>query len=162
MRKQADRPASEPQHQEPQSRLRDDLAFHPKPSRRRRKMWQFGAIALGAVIAVVVIDRSTARSPGAGQPPGPAQVQPQALPVQAGPVVRQNVPIFIEGLGTVQAFRSVLVRAQVNGYLQSINFTEGQTVKPGDLLAEIDPRPNAAALAQAQARSLDRPPHSLR
>ena len=62
------------------------------------------------------------------------------------------MPVFAEGIGTVQAFQSVLIQARVSGWLNSVAFKEGQEVKPGELLAEIDPRPYAAALAQAQAK----------
>jgi multidrug efflux system membrane fusion protein len=61
------------------------------------------------------------------------------------------VPIHAEGIGTVQAFNSVLVRARVDGQLDSVTFTQGQDVKAGDVLAQIDPRPYQAALAQAKA-----------
>jgi multidrug efflux system membrane fusion protein len=73
------------------------------------------------------------------------------VPVTAVRVARQDVPEFTRGIGTVQAYRQVLVRARVDGNLDSIHFREGQDVHPGDLLAEIDPRPYAATLAQAQA-----------
>ena len=75
-----------------------------------------------------------------------------APPVTVAQAVRKDVPIFAGGIGTVQAFRSVLVRARVDGTLDRIAFTEGQEVKPGDVLAVIDPRPYAALLAQAQAK----------
>ncbi len=73
-------------------------------------------------------------------------------PVTVARVSRQDVPEYVQGIGTVQAYRSVLVRARVDGTLEKIAFREGQTVHPGDLLAQIDPRPYAAALAQAQAK----------
>jgi multidrug efflux system membrane fusion protein len=73
-------------------------------------------------------------------------------PVTVTQATTQDVPIFASGVGTVQAYRSVLVRARVDGTLEKIYFREGQDVKPGDPLAEIDPRPYAAALAQAQAK----------
>ena len=73
-------------------------------------------------------------------------------PVTVVRVTRADVPEYASGIGTVQAYRSVLVRARVDGQLDSIAFQEGQTVHPGDLLAQIDPRPYAATLAQAQAR----------
>jgi multidrug efflux system membrane fusion protein len=80
-----------------------------------------------------------------------ARAQMAPPPVTIGQAVRRDVPIFSSGIGTVQAYRSVLVRARVDGTLERIAFTEGQDVKPGDLLAVIDPRPYAALLAQAQA-----------
>ena len=73
-------------------------------------------------------------------------------PVTIGQAARQDVPVYATGLGTVQAYQSVLVRARVDGTLERIAFIEGQDVKPGDLLAVIDPRPYAALLAQAQAK----------
>jgi membrane fusion protein, multidrug efflux system len=76
-----------------------------------------------------------------------------AIPVTTARVTRQNVPIFAEGIGSAQAFQSVLIQARVTGWLDRIAFNEGQEVKPGDLLAQIDPRPYAAALAQAEAKS---------
>jgi membrane fusion protein, multidrug efflux system len=66
-------------------------------------------------------------------------------------VTHANVPIYLSGLGTVQAFYTVTVTARVDGELQNIAFTEGQTVHKGDLLAQIDPRPNQAAYEQAVA-----------
>jgi multidrug efflux system membrane fusion protein len=81
--------------------------------------------------------------------PAAAQAPP---PVTVATATRQDVPIFASGIGTVQAYRSVLVRARVDGTLDKIAFREGQDVKPGDLLAEIDPRPYAATLAQARAK----------
>jgi multidrug efflux system membrane fusion protein len=62
-----------------------------------------------------------------------------------------DVPVYLEGLGTVQAFYTVTVTARIDGELQKIDFTEGQTVRKGDLLAQIDPRPNQAAYSQAVA-----------
>ena len=73
-------------------------------------------------------------------------------PVTVVRVAKQDVPVYVSGIGTVQAYRSVLVRARVDGQLENIVFREGQTVHPGDLLAQIDPRPYAATLAQAQAK----------
>jgi multidrug efflux system membrane fusion protein len=75
-----------------------------------------------------------------------------AVPVTVVKVQRRDVPEFVRGIGNVQAYRSVLVRARVDGTLEKITFREGQEVKPGDILAEIDPRPYAATLAQARAK----------
>jgi len=70
--------------------------------------------------------------------------------VVTAPVVRQDVPVNVEGIGTVEAFNTVTVRARVDGLLQKVEFTEGQEVKVGDLLAQIDPRPYEAKLDQVQ------------
>lgn len=77
-----------------------------------------------------------------------------AIAVDAASVTHADVPIYLQGLGTVQAFYTVTVTARVDGELQSIAFTEGQTVHKGDLLAQIDPRPNQAAYNQALATKL--------
>ncbi len=71
-------------------------------------------------------------------------------PVRAATAVTQNVPYFLNGLGTVIPSGDVLVQSRVDGQLIKIHFKDGQRVKAGDLLAEIDPRPFLAALEQAQ------------
>ena len=76
----------------------------------------------------------------------------QPVPVLVAPAEQKDVPIYLEGLGTVQAFNTVTVKAMVDGPLNSVNFTEGQDVKKGDLLAQIDPRTYQAALDQAKGK----------
>src|SRR5271165_3401164 len=70
---------------------------------------------------------------------------PPAIAVDSAAVTHADVPIYLSGLGTVQAFYTVTVTARVDGELQKVAFTEGQTVHKGDLLAQIAPRPNQAA-----------------
>jgi multidrug efflux system membrane fusion protein len=77
---------------------------------------------------------------------------PASIPVQAAVALQADVPVYLNGLGTVQAFNTVTVKAKVDGELQQVLFTEGQTVKKGDLLAVIDPRPFQAAFDQASAK----------
>jgi multidrug efflux system membrane fusion protein len=74
--------------------------------------------------------------------------------VSASRAQRQDVPIYLIGLGTVQAYNSVVVKSRVDGQIVKINFTEGKDVHAGDVLVEIDPRPYEAALNQAQANKL--------
>lgn len=74
------------------------------------------------------------------------------VPVIAGSVERKDVPIFLEGLGTVQAFNTVTVRTRVDGQVVRVRFVEGQEVHRGDLLAEIDPAPYQAVLDQNTAK----------
>src|SRR6266550_2912496 len=80
-----------------------------------------------------------------------APAPPPAVSVVAGVVAQHDVPIYLSGVGTVIAYNTDVVRAQIQGQIISINFTEGQTVHAGDLLAQIDPRPYQAQLDQVTA-----------
>jgi multidrug efflux system membrane fusion protein len=73
---------------------------------------------------------------------------PPVVPIVAGTVAQHDVPIYLTGVGTVIAYNTDVVRAQIQGQLISINFTEGQKVHAGDLLAQIDPRPYQALIDQ--------------
>jgi multidrug efflux system membrane fusion protein len=88
-----------------------------------------------------------ASGPAPGQSGGPAPIA-----VSVTPVKRKDFPLILEGLGQVQAYNTVLVRARVDGQINKIAFKEGQMVNQGDLLAQIDPRPFQAALDQATAK----------
>ncbi|MCO6417859.1 efflux RND transporter periplasmic adaptor subunit [Siccirubricoccus sp. KC 17139] len=83
------------------------------------------------------------------RPGGPGNIP---VPVTAAAARVQDLPILLEAIGTVQALNTITVRAQVDGQLLEIAFTEGQMVKQGDVLARIDPRPYQAALDQAVAK----------
>jgi multidrug efflux system membrane fusion protein len=86
--------------------------------------------------------------------PGRAELRVQTqreTPVTAGTAETRNVPVYVEGLGTVQAFNMVSVKTRVDGQITDVLFKEGQDVKVGDPLFQIDPRPFEAALQQAQA-----------
>ena len=85
--------------------------------------------------------------------------QPASVPAAASPVpvvtaqVQQHdEPIVLSGLGTVEALNTASIQSQVTGVLEGVDFTEGQTVKKGDVLAKIDPRLYEAALKQAQGQ----------
>jgi len=85
--------------------------------------------------------------------PAAAATKNAAAPinVDTAGVIQADVPIYLQGLGAVQAFYTVTVTARVDGELQKVGFVEGQTVRKGDLLAQIDPRPTRASLEQAVA-----------
>ena len=110
------------------------------------------AILVALVIAglaaggVLVLTHGRARETAATPPPAPL-----AVPVVAGTVRSGDVPIYLRGIGTVIAYNTVVVRSQIQGQITKITFTEGQTVKAGDTLAEIDPRPYQAQLDQMMA-----------
>jgi multidrug efflux system membrane fusion protein len=81
----------------------------------------------------------------------PARV---AVPVKIASVEKADFPVYLTGLGTVQGFNTVQVRTRVDGQIDKITFAEGQVVKEGDTLVEIDPRPFQAALDQAKAKKV--------
>lgn len=93
----------------------------------------------------------TSGSKGSGGSPAPSAAG-SAVPVTAALSARRDVPVYLEGLGNVQAFNTVTIRTQVDGQLNKIAFKEGQEVHTGDLLAQIDPRTFQAAVDQAQAK----------
>jgi membrane fusion protein, multidrug efflux system len=123
------------------------------PPRRRRNLSVWIAIlaALGAAAAVAWqkfehAAPSTGREESSGRPAQPPQT------VRVAPVTLGDMPLTIDALGTVTPFETVTIRTQIAGTLQNVGFTEGQIVKAGDFLAQIDPRPYEAALAQAQGQ----------
>ena len=109
--------------------------------------------AIGAIVLVALVGLGVVWKFGLGPqtPPAAAQAGPQAIPVTAGTVTAQDVPVFLQGIGTVQAYNSVAVKSRVDGQIVKVNFKEGDEVKEGEPLFEIDPRPFQAALEQAQA-----------
>jgi membrane fusion protein, multidrug efflux system len=104
-----------------------------------------GAVAL--LILVLIAWRVVVHKPADAA----ARKEPPAIAVDTAVAKHADVPVYLQGLGTVQAFYTVTVTARVDGEIQKIGFTEGQTVRKGDLLAQIDPRPNQAAYEQAVA-----------
>ena len=86
-----------------------------------------------------------------GRDPVPASAPPQPVPVIATTVQEHDVPIVLTGLGTVTALNTAAVRSQITGLLVSVDFKEGQLVKKGDLLAQIDPRSFQAQLDESEA-----------
>ncbi len=92
--------------------------------------------------------------------PGPEPVraarssEPGAIPVTVATATRRDLPIYLTGLGAVQASFTVGIRSQVDGQIQEVLFTEGQQVKKGDVLVKIDPRLYRAALDQAKAKKM--------
>jgi multidrug efflux system membrane fusion protein len=104
-----------------------------------------GSCALLALVAAVAWLTHT---PATAAAPPPV---PNGVAVETAMVTRATVPLYLEGLGNVQAFYTANITARVDGELQRVAFVEGQMVKRGQLLAQIDPRPNQAAFDQAVA-----------
>jgi multidrug efflux system membrane fusion protein len=107
-------------------------------------------IALGAGLALflaVVLagcGSQASKSAKASAPPPP-------VPVGVAAVKQGEFPVYLTGLGTVQAFNTVSLKTRIDGQIMQVNFREGQDVKQGDLLIVVDPRPYQVALAQAEA-----------
>jgi len=100
---------------------------------------------------VVICSAALAAKQRNNAPPPRTAGSPALVPVIAGTVQSSDVAIYLRGVGTVIAYNNVVVRSQITGQIVKIAFTQGQTVKKGDLLAEIDPRPYQAQLDQAIA-----------
>ena len=107
-----------------------------------------GGAAILALVATAAFWRLNME---AGVPRAAAQTPGQAIPVTAGTVAVEDVPVFLHGIGTVQAYNSVAIKSRVDGQIVKLNFKEGEEVKVGDSLFQIDPRPYQAALETAQA-----------
>ncbi|HUC09147.1 MAG TPA: efflux RND transporter periplasmic adaptor subunit [Stellaceae bacterium] len=88
---------------------------------------------------------------GGNGPRATAQTSAPLVPVTAGTVTAQNVPVYLQGIGTVQAYNMVTVKTRVDGQIVKVYFKEGEEIKEGDPLFQIDPRPYQDALEQAQA-----------
>jgi len=105
--------------------------------------------AVGAAWFGLVPDRGASPQAVAASPAAPAEAP--AVPVTEGRVETRDVPIWLSGIGSVQPLNAVTVKVRVDGQLDRVAFTEGQDVRKGDVLAQIDPRSFRAQLKQAQA-----------
>jgi multidrug efflux system membrane fusion protein len=108
-------------------------------------------IAIAVAVYVVYFRQPADAQPAAAGKKGrndPSRV----MPVVAQPAVKKDVNVYLTGLGTVTPLKTVTVRSRVDGQLMNVRFKEGQVVREGELLAEIDPRPFEAALTQAEGQ----------
>jgi membrane fusion protein, multidrug efflux system len=120
------------------------IAEKTKGRSRRRFLWAAG-VAILVMVATFAVWRRI-------EQPARVATRSPAVPVTVAPATRRDVPIFLQGLGTVAASNTIAIHSQIDGKLQSVNFVEGQEVHQGDILAVIDPRALQAALDQAVAR----------
>ena len=104
---------------------------------------------LASMAALLWLGTVLGERPSLAQPLAPP---PAAVPVSATPATRQDVPVYLSGIGAVQSLNTVLVRSRVDGTLVKMPVAEGQMVKAGELVAVIDPRPYQAVLDQAMAK----------
>ena len=120
-----------------------------RPARRSRLRWLFWVLLVLAIIGVGVWyypkPENQPKTAGRNQFGGPT-------PVGVATVQKGDMPVTLTGLGTVTPLATVTVKTQINGYLTEVAFQEGQMVKKGDFLAQIDPRPYQVALEQAEGQ----------
>ncbi|HXA92767.1 MAG TPA: biotin/lipoyl-binding protein, partial [Steroidobacteraceae bacterium] len=102
------------------------------------------AVVLGLILLAWLL------TPKSGQPRGGRQSGTGPMPVVAATAQTGDMPIILNGLGTVTPIATVTVQSQISGQITQIAFKEGQLVKPGDFLLQIDPRPYQVALEQAE------------
>jgi len=132
------------------------------PTDRAKNHWWIWVVVLVIVVGVVWYHRGAqakTQAQNSGAPGAPANGMPgdgafgnPIVPVVVSTAQRGDLPVYLDGLGTVTAYNTVTVRSRVDGAIVKVNFTEGQFVHEGDALVEIDPRPYQVALEQAQGQ----------
>jgi multidrug efflux system membrane fusion protein len=126
---------------------KDDLPTRTRAAALHRRWW-IGLLAVcllasGVYVFVIRAGEAPSRAAAPGPPP---------IPVVAVPAQARDLGVYLTGLGAVTPLNTVTVRTQVNGQLMRVHFQEGQLVRQGDLLAEIDPRPYQAQLTQFEGQ----------
>ena len=127
-------------------------ALNDSPKKRAYKRWGVAVFAIGVIITGLYLFRSRsgdAQQQARGRRSGSAG---QTVSVVAAPATTGNMDVYLSGLGTVTPLNTVIVKSRVDGQLTKVLFQEGQLVTSGQLLAEIDPRPFAVQLAQAEGQ----------
>src|SRR6266446_6865157 len=124
---------------------RGTVSQRPRRSRLRPFLWLLLIVAIiGGGVWYFPRPETPPKDAGRGRAGGP-------VPVGVAPVQKGDMPVMLSQLGTVTPLATVTVKTQINGYLTEVAFREGQMVKKGDVLAQIDPRPYQVALEQAGA-----------
>jgi multidrug efflux system membrane fusion protein len=134
-------------------RIAGEQARQPRLRWRRRWVW-FALIVLIAIVAYIVFRRpsntqNAGARPGAGGPRGA-----MVIPVVAAKAEQGDIGVYYTGLGSVTPIYTVTVKTRVDGQLMNVHYKEGQSVRKGELLAQIDPRPFQVQLTQAEGQLL--------
>ncbi len=116
----------------------------------KRKITILAVVAGICALLLFGYTRNRSKASAASAPPQRGAGQ-QAVPVAIAAVTQQDMPVYLDGLGSVQAFNTVTLKTRIDGEVTQVAFREGQDVKKGALLIVIDPRPYQVALEQAQA-----------
>lgn len=129
-------------------------AEHERIIKSRRRLFWTILLIMAAAFGYWWLERPRVGSGASEAKPAQMEAQKgsQAIPIVPVTVLEKDVPIYLDGLGTVQALNTVTIHVRVDGQLNNIHFKEGQDVHEGDLLATVDPAPFQAQLAQTQAK----------
>lgn len=151
MQSQKPPPAPEPKRERKQDAPQTGAIKIEQPQKSSWTMWiMVAALCLIAGLTYWGVKKRQAAAAGAKN-----FARQPLVPVLAGTVEEKDVPIYLDGLGTVQAYNTVTVKVRVDGELKKVAFVEGQDVHAGDLLAQIDPDLYQAALDQAKAKKAE-------
>jgi multidrug efflux system membrane fusion protein len=132
-----------------------------EPTPRRRRKWPIFVVLAIAALAYggwrydgwqYLLSKAADAAIAARPSETVAKKPPPRIPVTVTQVRKADFPVYLNGLGTVQPYNTVTVRSRVDGEIIKVAFKQGQMVKEGDLLVQIDPRPYQAALDQALAK----------
>src|SRR5438477_2541716 len=145
----------EPERDDSPGELRPrEIREAPSPEQRshsKRTLNIFIAVVVVIIVVLVVLLRHRSAAAAKQAQAAAAGARNRATPVAVAPVVAQDVPVYLAGLGTVNALNTATVKTRIDGQLIRFNFQEGQVVRSGEELAVIDPAPSEAQLAQAEA-----------
>jgi membrane fusion protein, multidrug efflux system len=122
---------------------------HDARSIPKLRRWRWLLAAAACVLVAIAVRHLLLQT---GPPPHSAEARQDGAPVHVAVVATKSFPVILNGLGTVQATNTVTVRSRVDGQIEKVAFEEGQMVREGDLLVQIDPAPFQAALDQATAK----------
>src|SRR5882724_6018486 len=115
---------------------------------KRNFNWQWMHLS-GALLLLLVVSACQSADPSKDKA---LAATVRAVPVAVATTIQQDMPVYLNGLGSVTAYNTVSVKSRVDGQLMQVNFKEGQQVNKGDLLIQIDPRPFQVQLESAQAQ----------
>jgi multidrug efflux system membrane fusion protein len=129
-------------------------APHTEPARakkpgKKRHVWIWALVVVAAIAAIIFFQRYRANE--AAQKSN-ANTAPKAIPVVTAAATKGDIGVYVQALGTVTPVYTVTVTSRVQGEIMKVNYREGQIVRKGDALLEIDPRPYQAAVTQAEGQ----------
>ncbi len=134
------------------STVKNEGSTHPPDKRWYQRWWVWVLVA--CVAGIFIYSHLGKKPESAAGPPGAGQNLGQPVPITAVAAQKGDIGVYLTGLGSVSPLRTVTVKSRVDGELMKVYYKEGQIVKEGQLLVEIDPRPFQAQLTQAQGQMI--------